>query len=132
MLRTCFLSATLRGLSPWFTFWFVQTSHPPPQLAAQPFRFSYAKVKPNAYGLDVSDILTGDDDELRRRVSMKFVAAPYRDSDTPRHLQRLPCPASSRPCPPFPPPHIHAPDTTTCSLGAQLREGGILWGQAPQ
>lgn len=43
-------------------------------------RFKYAKIKPNRYGLNTSEILMMDDNELNQYVSLKKLA-PYREKE---------------------------------------------------
>ncbi|KAK2960454.1 putative KRI1 protein [Blattamonas nauphoetae] len=51
-------------------------------------RFKYRKVKPNNYKLSLEDILNKDEEILNQRVPLKYVTAPYRESDEPPKRRR--------------------------------------------
>merc|ERR1712137_1494963 len=49
-----------------------------------PVRFSYQKVKPDSYGLDIMDILEADEKELNAYMPLKKLAPYRRDDPRPR------------------------------------------------
>ncbi|KAH7815441.1 putative krr family protein [Monocercomonoides exilis] len=46
-------------------------------------RFKYRRVHPHNYNLTVQQVLESDDDWLNRHVPLKYITAPYRETDEP-------------------------------------------------